>query len=158
MAKTHLIAFLHRVIVLSVLALGVGLAQTVRADAPMFQSSGGIALGGVDAVSYFTEGAPRLGSPAHSVMWKGAVWQFASRSNRERFEANPWAYAPQYGGYCAYGVSRGKTVKADPTVWELRDGKLYLIRDRTVRVLWENELPENIRAADAVWPAVLINE
>ena len=29
-------------------------------------------------------------------------WLFATAENRDRFQAEPERYAPQYGGYCAY--------------------------------------------------------
>lgn len=35
------------------------------------------------------------------------------------FEANPEAYAPQYGGYCAYAVSKGDTATTDPEAWTI---------------------------------------
>ena len=88
-------------------------------------------------------------------MWKGATWRFASAANRTAFEMNPKAYAPQYGGYCAYAVSRGYTAKIEPDAWRIVDGKLYLNYSRSVRTHWAADVPGNIAKANANWPAVL---
>jgi hypothetical protein len=73
-----------------------------------------LALDGYDAVSYFRTGKPIKGVAAHGVSWKGASWRFASAESKAAFEANPHAFAPQYGGYCAWAVSQGYTAKGDP--------------------------------------------
>ncbi len=130
-------------------------ASTARSDAPLFHSSAGAAIQGYDVVTYFTLGKPEPGDPKHAVLWKGATWRFVSSKNREMFEANPRAYAPQYGGYCAYGVSEGYVVRTDPTVWRIHEGKLYLIHSTAVSVRWIQDIPNYIDQADANWPAVL---
>jgi hypothetical protein len=66
---------------------------------------GGVALGGYDAVSYFTEAKAVKGSKTYSVEWKDATWLFSSNTNRQRFVASPEAFAPQYGGYCSNQMS-----------------------------------------------------
>ena len=48
------------------------------ADKPMIHADHGVAIGGYDTVAYFTEGRPVKGDSRYSVMWKGAVWLFAS--------------------------------------------------------------------------------
>ena len=115
----------------------------------------GLALSGYDAVSYFTEGRPVKGSPQFEHDWSGARWRFASASHRDAFAASPEKYAPQYGGYCAYGVSRNHAVPGDAEAWKIVDGRLYLNYDKNVRVLWEKELPAVIRQGDSHWPSVL---
>lgn len=125
------------------------------AQEPIFNSRNGTAIEGYDVVAYFTAGAPQPGKPEHAVIWKGAVWQFVSPEHREMFEANPRAYAPQYGGYCAFGVSQGIILHTDPDVWQIRGGKLYLIHNPSVWVQWVEDVPGNIARANANWPRVL---
>lgn len=131
------------------------LFSAVRADAPVYFTSDGAAIEGYDVVSYFTADAPQPGDPVHAVIWKGALWKFASAENREQFEANPRAYAPQYGGYCAYGVAQGVAVRTDPTLFSIEDGRLYLIHSKAVWQRWVQDVPGHIDRADANWPAVL---
>jgi YHS domain-containing protein len=95
------------------------------------------------------------GSPELTHQWKGATWRFASAENRERFAAAPEKYAPQYGGYCAYGVASGYAVKIEPDAWSVVDGKLYLNYDRSVQKSWQSDVPGYIRKADVNWPRVL---
>lgn len=129
---------------------GAALAQ----KAPVYSDAAG-AIRGYDPVAYFTEGRPVKGSREFSHRWNGAEWRFASAQNRERFAAAPEKYAPQYGGYCAYGVAGGYAVKIEPEAWSVVDGKLYLNYDRSVQASWRKDVPGYIRKADTNWPAVL---
>ncbi|MCE8529234.1 YHS domain protein [Ruegeria pomeroyi] len=130
-------------------------APPLWAEASVFYTENGAAIRGYDTVAYFTEGAPVPGAPTIAVMWKGAVWHFASQENRAAFEANPRAFAPQFGGYCAYAVSRGYTSDTDPTAWQIVDGELYLIHSAEVARLWVEDVAGNIAGARKNWPAVL---
>ncbi len=114
----------------------------------------GVALGGYDAVSYFA-GTPVEGKADFSTKWKDAEWRFASAENRDAFVAAPEKYAPQYGGYCAFAVSKGATAKGDPKVWTVVDGKLYLNFNEAVQTNWKTDIPGNISAANENWPKVL---
>jgi YHS domain-containing protein len=130
------------------------LAVTAFAAEPIYTKDG-LGLSGYDAVAYFTESKAVKGSSRFEQEWGGVRWRFASAANREAFAGSPEKYAPQYGGYCAYAVSRNYTAPTDPEAWKVVDGKLYLNYDKTVRDLWEKELPEAIRAADRNWPGAL---
>lgn len=59
----------------------------------------GIAIKGYDTVAYFTEGRAVQGKKEYEYEWQGAKWRFASAANRDKFAANPPAYAPKYGGF-----------------------------------------------------------
>ncbi len=143
----------------ALLWLGLFSAMSMaRADAPVFNADHGKAVAGYDVVTYFNADTPLPGDPLHAVVWKGAVWQFASRMNRERFEANPRAYAPQYGGYCAFGVAQGLILETDPMLYRIVDGKLYLIHNEAVWGKWVEDMAGYIAAADTKWPAVLYED
>ena len=132
------------------------LASGARAQpTPLYYTDNGAAIGGYDVVSYFAENAPLLGLPGISVMWKGAVWRFASQQNRDRFESNPRAFAPQFGGYCAYAVSRGYLTSTDPNAWQIVDSRLYLTHSLEVERMWREDMAENIHQAEVNWPDVL---
>lgn len=133
----------------------VGLAVPAQASEPPVFSSRGVAIRGYDPVAYFTNGAPVRGKAEHGIEWQGTEWRFASAANRAAFESDPGAYAPQYGGYCAWAVSRGYTASTDPDAWKIVDGKLYLNFNRRVQRMWEGDIPGNIARGDANWPAVL---
>ena len=91
---------------------------------------GDVAIKGYDPVAYFTENQAVQGSPEYAHKWLGATWYFASADHRDRFMRDPAKYAPQYGGYCADGVSFGTvTTNVDPKAWRIIDGKLYISYD-----------------------------
>ena len=134
---------------------GVFAARTAWANSPLYYADQGMAVSGFDAVSYFRSQAPMRGQADISVMWKGAEWRFASMEHREMFEANPRAFAPQFGGYCAYAVSRGHLLESDPRAWRIVDDKLYLIHSPKVEKIWEQDIAGNIALAEQNWPALL---
>lgn len=122
---------------------------------PEYFQAQGIAILGADPVAYFTDGAYVPGSDAFTYDWQGATWQFAKAENRDAFAANPEAYAPQYGGFCAYAVSQGTTAPIEPEAWKIVDGKLYLNLNRKIQQRWEKDIPGYIAAANQNWPGVL---
>ncbi len=126
-----------------------------RADTPRVFAPDGVAIDGTDPVAYFTQGKAVPGRADHVVTWNGAEWRFSTADNRAAFEADPEAYAPQYGGYCAYAVSEGYTAKIDPEAWTIHDGKLYLNFNRSVRKRWSADKAARIAQGDANWPGVL---
>ena len=144
----------HRLVAFAaVAALGVLLPVAALA-APRVNKSffGGVALDGYDPVAYFTDGKPVEGRAEIAHEWNGAVWRFSTAAHRDRFAADPAKYAPQYGGFCAYAVSKGYTADIDPEAWMIVDGRLYLNYDLEVQKLWEQDVPGFIRRADENWP------
>ena len=114
-----------------------------------------LAIRGADPVAYFTEGAAVPGVPDYEYEWNGATWRFSSADNLATFMADPEAYAPQYGGYCAKAMSEGNLASVDPRAWKIVDGKLYLNYSQEVQAQWFEDIPGNIAKADAFWPNVL---
>jgi YHS domain-containing protein len=113
------------------------------------------AINGYDCVAYFTAGKPVMGNDAFVHEWMSAKWKFASQANLDLFRRNPEQYAPQYGGYCAYGVAQGYLVKVEPDQFTVLDGKLYLNYDADVQAKWRKDPAGYIKAADALFPSLL---
>lgn len=111
-------------------------------------------INGYDPVAYFTSGKPVRGSGHHAAVYDGVTYLFASDENRKAFEAEPQRYVPNYGGYCAYGVSVGKKFIGDPEIWKIVDGKLYLNLDSDIQCHWEQDIAGHIRQADANWSKI----
>jgi len=131
---------------------GLAVASAAAANAPKVYANGGIAVDGTDVVAYFTQNAPVADSPEFTHEWNGATWRFVSAANKDAFAADPMAYAPQYGGHCAWAVSQGYTASTVPDAWRIEDGKLYLNYSRRVQRSWEKDMPVNIQKANANWP------
>ncbi len=136
-------------------AVLAGTAGTAWALDPVFSTYLGGAIRGYDPVAYHTDGKPVKGKRAHRLEWKGATWSFASAENRGLFKADPEKYAPRYGGYCAFAVSRGYTASIDPDAWSIVDGALYLNYSLGVRDQWSQDIPGNIAKGDVNWPKLL---
>ena len=140
---------LTRAIALPFLLATVLLAQTAPA---IYTTKAKFALSGYDAVSYFKDGKPVAGKPEFSYKWMDATWRFSSAENRDAFKAEPEKYAPQYGGYCAFGTSQGHLVPGDPQAWKVVDDKLYLNYNKDVQKFWLQDIPGNIQKADENYP------
>ena len=146
----------RHVLTLALIApVAAAFASRAIAATPEVYAEGGIAVDGTDVVGYFTDGAPIAGDPAITHDYMGVSWQFSTQANRDAFAADPAAYAPQYGGYCAYAVSQGYTASTVPEAWSIVDDKLYLNFSTRVRRRWARDIPGHIALADANWPAVL---
>ncbi|HEY5797271.1 MAG TPA: YHS domain-containing (seleno)protein [Bosea sp. (in: a-proteobacteria)] len=117
-------------------------------------SPDGLAIRGYDPVAYFRDHGPRLGKPEFSARHGGAIWRFASAEHKALFEADPQRYLPAYGGFCAYGTSRGYLVKIEPEAWSIVDDRLYLNYDLGVRETWLGRTKTYIARAEHNWPSL----
>ena len=141
------------VLILTIVFATAGLA----ADGPITQvnaDANGLALHGYDAVAYFSDGKPAEGSAKFEHQWNGATWRFVSAANRDRFAQDPVAYAPQFGGFCAWAISRNYTADTDPAAFDIVNGKLYLNYSKLVQLRWKVDRADNIRKADHNWPTL----
>jgi YHS domain-containing protein len=133
------------------LAMAALLSAQAFAIEPIFSSKEG-AIRGYDPVAYFTKHKAVKGSKKLSTTWQGAKWHFSSQANLEAFVADPEKYAPQYGGYCAFGVAQGFTPEIDPQAFAVRDGKLYLNLSKDVLKRWKENIPGYVADANKNWP------
>ena len=126
-------------------------AAQMNAQQKQVFTKNNIAVNGYDVVGYFTDSNAVKGTEEHTVSWKGAKWLFATVEHASLFKANPEKYAPQYGGYCAFGCSRGYKAKTDPDAWTIVNGKLYLNYNAAVKNTWSRDMENYIKKSDATW-------
>ncbi|MFM8914099.1 MAG: YHS domain-containing (seleno)protein [Flammeovirgaceae bacterium] len=112
------------------------------------------AIRGYDPVAFFTEGREVMGKKEFVFEYAGAKWHFASEVHLNLFKENPEKYTPQFGGYCAYGMSSGYKAETQPNAWTILDGKLYLNYSLGVRATWNQDRARYIQKAEANWPTV----
>jgi len=125
--------------------------SVVKAQKASVYSSNGKAINGYDPVAYFTEGKPVKGNEKLNYQWNGATWYFSNKQNFDAFKAMPEKYAPQYGGYCAYGTYEGHKAPTDPAAWTVENNKLYLNYNKKVQGLWNKDRNKYIEVADKNW-------
>lgn len=125
------------------------------AATPRIYAEDGIAVDGSDVMAYWDGAGPQAGSDAYRFDWMGATWRFQTAETRDRFAADPDRYAPAYGGYCAWAVSRGYTAATTPEAWTIHDNRLFLNFSLRIRRRWERDIPGNVAKGDANWPGVL---
>lgn len=118
----------------------------------------GVAIRGYDAVAFYSDHKAIPGSSAYEYKWNGASWHFANKIHLDSFSANPVKYAPQYGGYCAYGTAEGHKAPTLPETWTISQGKLYFNYNNEVKQLWMNDQQGFINKADKLWPTVKDDE
>jgi YHS domain-containing protein len=135
-------------------AFAMACAITSVAWAGEYFEKDGAAIRGHDPVAYFKEGKPVKGTAEHRFEHQGSTFLFATTANRDAFAAEPERYAPQYGGYCAFGMSGGYKAAIDPAAFTVREGKLYLNYNRDVQKQWSADIPGHVNKADRHWPTV----
>ena len=147
-------------------AAGIGVAVIlVAAGAAAMLSIGGapndeialwnqtndVAISGYDTVSYFAKGEAIEGKEEFQQRWQDATWLFAEAGHRDLFASDPERYAPQFGGFCATGMTYGATAKADPEVWAIIDDKLYLNFDEYAHEIFHDNVETNVANAERKW-------
>ena len=136
-------------------AAGIVLSLTTFVThAGAFNESNGVAIKGYDPVAFFTDGKPVRGKDELRFEYQGSAFVFANAQNRAAFAADPQKYAPQYGGYCAFGTARGYKADIDPAAFTVVDGRLYLNYNSQVQREWAADRARFIRQADERWPTV----
>ncbi len=127
---------------------------------PQYVDETDFAVSGYDVVAYHGLEQVPVGQKQQEAVpgkaditaeYNGATWAFASEENREKFVASPEAYAPEFDGHCAYGVAQGGKVPANPNLWRIVDGKLYLNITPNVVGFWEENIPGQINTAEGNW-------
>lgn len=134
---------------LSVGVLANGQDRSPQEDKPVLE--------GFDVVSYFDKDNPILGNPTLSSIYQGALYYFSSEENKSRFEKQPQQFLPQYGGWCAYGMARGKKVNVNPKAYILSNEKLYLFYSTywvDTRSKWLKDPEGFTLKADQAWLSV----
>lgn len=135
------------------LALGIS-AATFAADIDANANGNDLAIQGYDPVAYFTQEQPTKGKSDFTATYKNAIYHFSNEKNRDLFRASPAKYAPQFGGFCAFGVTKGRKFDTDPTAWRVVDGKLYLNLNKDVQKVWLEDVPGYITNANQTWPTI----
>lgn len=135
---------LTSVLLLLIVTLGLSPAQS-------YFVTNDVAIHGYDPVAYFKENKPVEGSKDYSYKWHDTEWRFKDKANLDLFKANPEKYAPQFGGFCAYGVSQGYRATTEPDAFTIVNDKLYLNYNKEVRELWTKERDERIKKGEVNW-------
>lgn len=136
-------------------AITLGSISLAQAGVDTETDENNVILAGHDAVAYFTQGKPVEGSANYTASHNGAIYRFSSAKNRDAFNAEPERFAPQYGGFCAYGMTFGKKFEIDGKAFEVVDGKLYVNKNRSVYQAWKKDVPTHITQANSAWPTVV---
>ena len=135
---------------------------------PQYVDKTGYAVSGYDVVSFWDKSQAPVGKDQPKAVpgkasitaeYNGAKWAFSTEANRDKFKANPAKYSPQFDGHCAYGASignsnKGGKVPANPHLWRIVDGKLYLNITKVVVGFWEKSIPKHISRATKNWKTI----
>jgi YHS domain-containing protein len=141
-------------VLLGLTALFSAAAMSTSADEITTFTKSGAAIGGTDPVAYFTAGKPVAGTDEFTAKYDDVTWKFSSAANRDKFLADPAKYAPQYGGFCAFGAAMGFKVPVVPEAWSIVDGKLYLNNSLHVQKRFEQDIPGHINNATLNWEII----
>ena len=140
---------------LLLLTLGLALPAFAQTRTLLNLDKTGVAIQGYDPVAFFTDNRPVKGKPEFPARQNGALYYFTSKEHRELFKGDPAKYEPQFGGYCAYGVSKGKLVEIDVDAFQILNGRLLLQYSKGVRDDFNKDAKGNLAKAEANWPGLV---
>jgi YHS domain-containing protein len=110
-----------------------------------------VMLRGYDPVAYFKQGKAVLGQRSLWSTYNGVTYFFASKANKADFDREPKTFEPQYGGFCANSMSKGKKVASDPNEFFIYKGKLYVCSSPKAKSEFTNDADAKISRADKNW-------
>lgn len=129
--------------------IGIGLSPAHADD--LNKTRFGVAIDGYDTTAYHSKDQAQFGQETYEHEWRGAKWRFATEAGRDKFAANPEKYQPQYGGFCANGMSEGHKIEGNPEIWRLMGDKLYLFYAERGRQRWASNTDQWIKDANRHW-------
>ena len=150
-------------IAVALLALSPALAAAAGGGSQKWNADEhGVVLGGRDVVAYHTQSKPVQGSSAFTARYEGGTFYFSSQENLAAFEKQPARYAPQFGGFCAFGVAANKAkVPVDPATFKIQNGELLLFfndmyegKKVNTKPMWEKDPDKLYQDAVATWPTL----
>ena len=147
---------MKKIILLVVLTIGISV-NNISADEINTGKFNNTAIGGYDPVAYHLLEEPKKGNSGFTTTWKGADWHFISKENLDIFISDPEFYAPQYGGFCANGLSDEHKIKGKPKNWRIHNNKLYLFYSKKGKAEWDFEIDQQIQLASDYWEQVRFN-
>jgi hypothetical protein len=115
----------------------------------------GVGLGGHDPVAYLVDLEAVPGDAEHVLAHGGARYRFMSADHKSTFEADPDRHVPLYGGYCAFAASQNQLSEADPAVFQVIHGQLFVFTDASYKAQFNQDVPGNKAKADQFWPGLV---
>ncbi|QNN42900.1 YHS domain-containing (seleno)protein [Pedobacter roseus] len=143
---------MKRTIIIAILATFSFLNASAQKSAVFV--SGGKAIKGYDPVAFFKQSKAVKGVDSLSYEWNNATWLFANTEDLNTFKATPEKYAPEYGGYCAYGTADGHKATTQTDTWTIVNDKLYFNYNSKVKEMWSKDQSNLIIKADQQWPTI----
>jgi YHS domain-containing protein len=147
-----------RIIIKSLMAMLMLSVSAFAGELVNVSGASKVAVSGYDPVAFFTDAKPVNGSPFITAEYQDATYFFVSEEHKKLFTASPGKYAPQFGGFCAFGVALGKLFPVDISTWQVRDGKLYLNLNPDILKQFNADLAGNVAKADKNWPGLVAKQ
>jgi YHS domain-containing protein len=152
-------AFQNKLIMLLTFLIigGSVFAQQYKGKYLVNVNADGVILDGYDAVAFFTDNKPVKGDAQYNYKYHDATYWFASAEHLQMFIQNPEKYNVQYGGYCAYAVSLGRTAPIDINTFSIVNDRLVIQHNARAVAGWNKDVNGNLSKADKYWEPVVKN-
>jgi YHS domain-containing protein len=130
--------------------------STIAAAKDLLNLDGnGVAIQGYDPIAFFTDSRPVKGNPQFQSEYRGAKYYFVSAEHKAIFDKEPAKYEPQFGGYCAYGASKGSRAPIKIEAWQIVNGRLLMQYNLDIKGKFNQDQSGNLRKADQNWPGLV---
>ena len=139
----------------ALIAVDAGLVRAGFTERVVSDAMTGLAINGVDPVSYFVDKKVVYGRGEYEYRYAGTIWRFTNQGNMAAFVANPDVYMPRYGGYDPVAVGRDLAVPGNPLLWTEVGERIYLFHDEDAQARFIANPKDTIELADSKWPDVV---
>jgi YHS domain-containing protein len=110
-----------------------------------------VMLKGADVVAYFTQNRYVQGQARIKSVYQDVTFHFASTENKALFDRDPNKYQPEFGGFCANGISYGIPWGGDADRFKMIGGKLYVFGGQGSLDGWNLDEKRNLALAEKYW-------
>ena len=152
---------ISRLLWIAILALALSACGAMRAQNPGTALSpvnavaegddARVMLKGADVEAYFTQNRYVQGQPQIKSVYQDVTFRFATAENKVLFDRDPKKYQPEYGGYCANGISYGIPWGGDADRFKMIGGKLYMFGGQGSLDGWNIDEKRNLDLAEKYW-------
>jgi YHS domain-containing protein len=112
-----------------------------------------VMLKGFDVVSYFVDQKSAIGTPQYKSTYKNVVFYFATAEHKNLFDKTPEKYLPEFGGYCADGITYAIPWGGDGDTWKMIDGRVYIFGGQGSKDAFLLDEKTNLSNAQRYWNA-----
>lgn len=113
-----------------------------------------VAIDGYCPVAYKKMDKAVEGKSEYAATHDGETYYFVKDKARKMFEKKPGKFLPEYDGYCATAMAKGKKVEAKGELFSKYEGETYLFSNEKAKKMFDENPEKFVKKADKKFAAL----